>query len=98
MLIYNGSLLTTYRYFFLKYQPQERMHTMRKKVVVALTLIMSSMALLTGCTEAARVSQNLSEEADNFNICRQIVVVNNDTGDVLYEFEGFFRNWRREVL
>lgn len=60
---------------------------MRKAVVVT-TLIMGAM-LLTGCTQADRVSYNLSEDADNFNICRQIVVVNNDTGQILYEFEGF---------
>jgi hypothetical protein len=64
------------------------MDTMKRKVVLALTLIMSTM-LLAGCTEAERVSYNLSEEADNFNVCRQIVVVNNDTGQILYEFEGF---------
>lgn len=61
---------------------------MKRKVVV-LTLIMGVMLSLTGCTQANRVSYNLSEEADNFNICRQIVVINNDTGQILYEFEGF---------
>lgn len=61
---------------------------MKRKVVV-ITLIMCAMLLLAGCTEAERVSYNLSEEADNFNICRQIVVVNNDTGQILYEFEWF---------
>lgn len=62
---------------------------MKRKVVVVLTLIAGAMLLLTGCTQAEKVSYNLSEEADNFNICRQIVVVNNDTGQILYEFEGF---------
>ena len=56
---------------------------------IALILIMSATTSLTGCTQASRVSSNLSKEADNFNICRQIVVVNNDTGEILYEFEGF---------
>ena len=62
---------------------------MKRKVVLVFTMIMCTMLLLTGCTEAERVSYNLSEEADNFNICRQIVVINNDTGQILYEFEGF---------
>lgn len=62
---------------------------MKRKVVVVLALIMGAMLLLAGCTQAERVSYNLSEEADNFNICRQIVVINNDTGQILYEFEGF---------
>lgn len=62
---------------------------MKRKVVASIILIISTMLFLTGCTEAERVSYNISEEADNFNICRQIVVINNDTGQILYEFEGF---------
>lgn len=62
---------------------------MKRKVVLVFTMIIGTILLLTGCTEAERVSYNLSEEADNFNVCRQIVVVNNDTGQILYEFEGF---------
>lgn len=60
---------------------------MRKKALTVMTMF--AISTLTGCTEAERVSSNLSEEADNFNICRQIVVINNDTGQILYEFEGF---------
>lgn len=60
-----------------------------KKKLVCLVLSVAMCLGMTSCTEADRVSYNVSEEADNFNICRQIVVINNDTGDVLYEFEGF---------
>lgn len=44
--------------------------------------------LLTGCTEAERVTYNLSEQADNFNIVRQITVINCIQGDVLFQMTG----------
>lgn len=43
----------------------------------------------TGCsTEAERVSYNLSEQADNFNIVRQLTVINCIEGDVLFQMTG----------
>ena len=55
-------------------------------------LIMSILMVLTlaGCREAARVSYNVSKEADNFNVCRQITVINIRDDKVLYTLEGFF--------
>lgn len=45
--------------------------------------------LLAGCeTEAQRVSYNLSQEADNFNIVRQLTVINCIEGDVLFQMTG----------
>ena len=45
--------------------------------------------LLTGCeTEAQRVSYNLSQEADNFNVVRQLTVINCIGGDVLFQMTG----------
>ncbi len=44
--------------------------------------------LLTGCTEADRVSYNLSKEADNFNVVRQLTVINCIEGDVLFQMTG----------
>lgn len=43
---------------------------------------------LTGCTQSDIVSQNLSKEADNFNIVRQLTVINAIQGDVLFQMEG----------
>lgn len=61
-----------------------------KKKLLAMGLVAAlTVGCLTGCTEANRVSYNISEEADNFNICRQIIVINNETDKILYEFEGF---------
>ena len=45
--------------------------------------------MLTGCeTEAQRVSYNLSQEADNFNVVRQLTVMKCRTGDTLFEMTG----------
>lgn len=43
---------------------------------------------LVGCTEAERVSHNLSQEADNFNVVRQLTVINCIEGDVLFQMTG----------
>lgn len=48
-------------------------------------------ATLSGCgTEASRVWENLSQEADNFNVQRRITVLNARTDKVLLEMEGTF--------
>ena len=61
-----------------------------KKKVLTVVLIMITMALVfTGCqTEAEKVSYNLSKEADNFNIVRQLTVINCIGGDVLFQMTG----------
>ena len=45
---------------------------MKTKLIKILTLvvIISVIAVFTGCTEAQRVSRNVSKEADNFNTVR----------------------------
>ena len=57
----------------------------RKAVLV--TLLAFNLSLV-GCTEADRVSQNLSQEADNFNVVRQLTVINCLEGDVLFQMTG----------
>lgn len=61
---------------------------MRKKITT-LAVLCILLVSLTGCTEAEKVSQNVSKEADNFNVCRRITMINLRTDTVLYEFEGF---------
>lgn len=58
---------------------------MRKRIA-ALSMILAFS--LTGCTEASRVSSNLSKQADNFNDIRQITVINCLQGDVLFQMTG----------
>lgn len=59
----------------------------KKKVVVVLAIVMVAVAF-TACTEAERVSYNLSQEADNFNVVRQLTVINCITGDTLFQMTG----------
>lgn len=60
-----------------------------KKLIMSLLLAMTVL-VVTACSEADRVSENLSREADNFNIRRQLTVINCLKGDVLFQMTGCF--------
>lgn len=51
-------------------------------------ILMFSMLGLTGCSEAERVTYNLSTQADNFNILRQVTVINCIANDVVFQMTG----------
>jgi hypothetical protein len=58
-------------------------------VLVALLVMVILSLILTGCdSQADRVSYNLSQEADNFNVVRQLTVINCIQGDVLFQMTG----------
>ena len=60
-------------------------------VVITALILLPIMALFCGCeTQADRVSYNLSQEADNFNVVRQLTVINCLQGDVLFQMTGKF--------
>lgn len=60
---------------------------MRK--IISILLLVAMVLCFTGCgTEAQRVSYNLSQQAENFNIVRQITVINCIEGDVLFQMSG----------
>ncbi len=61
---------------------------MKKKIFTTILAASMMAAVFTGCTEAERVSYNLSQEADNFNIVRQLTVINCIEGDVLFQMTG----------
>lgn len=60
---------------------------MKKKIIMVI-LTMGILLSFTGCRESGRVSQNLSQEADNFNVVRQLTVINCIQGDVLFQMTG----------
>lgn len=62
---------------------------MNKKIMIA---IMAAVTLLimTGCTEAERVSYNVSEEADNFKVFRRVTVINARSDELVLELDGYF--------
>ncbi len=59
-----------------------------KKKVLALLLSVSTMFAFSGCSEASKVSHNLSLEADNFKDVLQVTVINCLQGDVLFQMTG----------
>ena len=63
------------------------MNRMRKAMAAVLVILIPGI-LLMGCSEADRVSSNLSKEADNFNDIRQVTVINCLQGDVLFQMTG----------
>lgn len=61
-----------------------------KKRLTAITIGMtlSCAVLMSGCTQAERVEYNLTQQADNFNIVREVTVINCLEGDVLFQMSG----------
>lgn len=45
---------------------------MKKNVMALLAAFVLLCAFLTGCTEVDQVSNNISKEADNFNVTRKL--------------------------
>lgn len=60
---------------------------MKKKFVVLLGLITVGISL-SACTEAEKVSYNVSQEVDNFNVVRRVAVINTRTDKVEFEVIG----------
>lgn len=60
------------------------------KKLTALILSLLLVLALSGCRESNLVSYNISKEADNFNVCREITVINIRDDTVLYTLQGFF--------
>ena len=65
------------------------MFVKKSRIILALLSVLLTVTVLTGCgTEAQRVSYNLSQQADNFNVVRQLTVINCIEGDVLFQMTG----------
>lgn len=61
---------------------------MKRKVMLLIMMIVM-VCCLSGCeTEAQKVSYNLSQQTDNFNVVREITVINCIQGDVLFQMSG----------
>lgn len=59
-----------------------------KKKILCIVSVICLVSALTACSQASRVSYNLSKEADNFNNVRQLTVINCINGDVLFQMTG----------
>lgn len=66
----------------------KKFFTINKKRIYAIFIMILTVFCITGCSEAERVSYNLSQQADNFNVVRQLTVINCLKGDVLFQMTG----------
>ena len=58
------------------------------KKIIAIVVCLMLMVGLLGCTEAEKVSHNVSKEADNFNVTRRVTVYNTRTDKLILEVIG----------
>jgi hypothetical protein len=56
-----------------------------KKILALLLAVLMLAILFCGCTQAEKISANLSKEADKLNITRKITVINVRNNEILYE-------------
>lgn len=57
-------------------------------ILLVLVLVFTLAVSLSGCTEAERVSYNVSKEADNFNVTRRFIAINARTDKPIMEIIG----------
>jgi len=59
-----------------------------KKKWILVAILCALAFMLAGCTEADKVSANISKEADNFNVTRRVTIFNTRTDKLLLEVVG----------
>ena len=61
---------------------------MKKRIALLLVVVMC--IGLVGCSQASRVSHNISKEADRFNVTRRLAVINARSDKPVFEIIGNF--------
>lgn len=60
------------------------------KIIALLMSILLISSIFMGCSQANRVSYNISKEADRFNVTRRLVVINARSDKPIFELIGNF--------
>lgn len=61
----------------------------RLSTLLAIGIILSSAVVFSGCEdESIRVNENITQQAQNFNVYRRVTVINCIKGDTLFTMEG----------
>lgn len=60
------------------------------KKIKYLIAVFALILMIGGCRQAEKVSYNVSQEADNFNVIRRLVVINARTDKPMFELIGAF--------
>jgi hypothetical protein len=63
---------------------------MKKKMIAVVVLACAIATILAGCREANRVTYNVQKDADNFNVQRQLTVLNARSDKILLQLSGRF--------
>lgn len=63
---------------------------MKKKIFSLVLVLILSVILLCGCSQAETVTHNIKKDADKFNVYRKMTFVNLYTNELLYSAEGYF--------
>ncbi|MGX7211730.1 beta-sandwich lipoprotein [Enterococcus innesii] len=58
------------------------------KKISGILLVVAALFILSGCRQASRVSHNVSQAADNFNVVRRVAVINTLSSKVEFEVIG----------
>lgn len=61
---------------------------MTKKRIAIILLLVTTLLILTGCTQSEKVTHNLKRQADDFNIRRRITVFNTRTDTPIMQITG----------
>ena len=66
------------------------MFEIKKTIILVLVILLIGCICsgLIGCQEADRASYNVSKQADNFNIVRQVTVIDCINGDIMFQMSG----------
>ena len=62
---------------------------MKKKITTLAAAALAGAFLLTACDDADVVNKNISKDADNFKVARQVVFMNGITDEYILSVEGF---------
>lgn len=62
----------------------------KKRIITSLVMVLLSVGIMFGCSQANTVTNNIQKEADKFNVYRKMTFVNLYSNTVLYEVEGYF--------
>lgn len=59
------------------------------KKIIGLSLVLCTLLVFSGCSEASKVNHNISKQADYFECERKITVYNARTDNIILEAEGY---------
>ena len=60
------------------------------KRIIMIVLMLTMIVSFVGCSQADRVSHNISKEADRFNVTRRLAVINARSDKPIFEIIGNF--------